>query len=157
MDDSRNAHDTLADGDDTLDPREAASLLERTGREAQRQFTTETPLLSLISALIILIIYGAIWLSVRGQHPYRGPSLGTIGLVYLLVAVTVLMSAAVYVRATAGIKGRSRREDHITAIPLVVAVIGSMCSMVPSSTTVSATPSSMGCSTPQLRGSLSAR
>lgn len=124
MDSSRNTPDASRTGDDELDPRKAASLLQRTQREARRQFSTDRPLLSFVNALVILVIYGAIWLSTRGQHPYRGPSLGTVGLVYLLVAVTILVSVGVYVRATTGVKGRSRHEDRIGAIPVVAAVIG---------------------------------
>jgi hypothetical protein len=124
MDTPHNTTNTPPDGEETLDPREAANLLERTQRRAQRQFSTTTPLLSLVNALIILVIYGAIWLSTRGQHPYRGPSLSTIGLVYLLVVVIALISVGVYVRATTGVKGRSRHEDRLAAIPLTAAIIG---------------------------------
>ncbi len=124
MNNSPNTSDASWTGDGELDPREAAGLLARTEREARRQFSMDRPLLSLANALGILVIYGAIWLSTRGQHPYRGPSLGTIALVYLLVAVSIPVSVGVYVRATTGVKGRSRHEDRVGAIPLVAALIG---------------------------------
>ena len=81
------------DGEDSLSPREAADLLERSQREARRKLTSDTPLLSVFSALVVLAIYGAIWSSSRGQHPYTGPSLDVIGLVYILVAVAALRRA----------------------------------------------------------------
>ena len=115
---------TPANGDDWLDPGEAADLLERTQREAQRKLTSDRPVLSVLSALVVLAIYGAIWSSSRGQHPYTGPSLKVVGLVYILVAVVALASVSVYLRATAGVSGRSRQEARIMAIPLVFAVIG---------------------------------
>jgi hypothetical protein len=125
MNPSRSTHQaTATDGDDPLDPREAAVLLETTQRKARRQLTNETPLLSLVSALVLLVVYGSIWLSVRGQHPYRGPSLGVVGWVYIVVAVSSLVAVSMYVRATAGVSGRSRREERITAIPLLASVIG---------------------------------
>jgi hypothetical protein len=124
MDAAGNALDASSkDGDDSLDPREAGTLLTRTERQARRGFTHETPLLSLAQALVILAIYGSIWLSVRGQHPYRGPSLGVIGYVDITVAVLILVCVAMYVRATAGVSGRSRHDERISAIPLVVSII----------------------------------
>ncbi len=112
------------DGEDSLSPREAADLLERSQREARRKLTSDTPLLSVFSALVVLAIYGAIWSSSRGQHPYTGPSLDVIGLVYILVAVAALASVSVYVRATAGVSGRSRHEARTVAIPFVFAIVG---------------------------------
>ena len=57
---------------------------------------------------VILVAYGALWLSTRGQHPYKGPSLGVVGLVYAAVAVSIAVSVKVYRRATAGVSGPSR-------------------------------------------------
>lgn len=124
MDASRNAAHGPDSGDEALDPPQAASLLERTQRRARRQFSTRRPILSLAGALVILLVYGAIWLSTRGQDPYRGPSLSTIGVVYLLIAAMIVVGVAVYARATAGVKGRTRREDRAIAIPLIAAIIG---------------------------------
>jgi hypothetical protein len=125
MNTERNVDDTTpVEGDSWLDPREAASLLERTQREAQRKLTSDKPLLSLFSALVVLAIYGAIWSSSRGHHPYRGPSLDVVGLVYVAVAVSALVTTAVYFRATAGVSGRSRRDARAMAIPFVFAMVG---------------------------------
>jgi hypothetical protein len=115
---------TPTNGDGWLDPREAASLLERTQREAQRKLTSDKPLLSVFSALVVLAVYGSIWASSRDHHPYTGPSLNVVGVVYILVAVTALVSVAVYLRATAGVSGRSRQEARTLAIPFVFAVVG---------------------------------
>ncbi len=112
------------DGDNWLDPRQAAGLLERTQREAQRKLTSDKPVLSVFSALLVLAIYASIWSSSRGRHPYTGPSLDVVGLVYILVAVAALVSVSVYLRATAGVSGRSRQEARIMAIPFVFALVG---------------------------------
>jgi hypothetical protein len=56
-----------------IDPREAARLLEQTRREAQRRFDIRSPRLSLLGAAVVL---GAVWLSVRGQHPYMSDGVG---------------------------------------------------------------------------------
>jgi hypothetical protein len=115
---------TPNDGDQWLDPHAAAGLLERTQRDAKRKLTSDKPVLSVFSALLVLAIYGSIWDSSRDQHPYQGPSLNVVGLVYILVAVAALVSVSVYLRATAGVSGRSRQEARTMAIPFVFAVVG---------------------------------
>jgi hypothetical protein len=67
-----------ADEGSELDPGAAATLLEQTKRQAQRQFDLAPPLLTLIRAAVILVGYGAVWWSVRDQHPYQGPSLAAL-------------------------------------------------------------------------------
>ena len=124
MNAERNDNRATTDEDDRLDPHEAARLLERSRLDAHRQLTSDKPVLSVFSAFVVLAIYGSIWSSSRGHHPYSGPSLTVVGLVYILVAVAALVSASVYLRATAGVSGRSRREARILAIPFVVAVVG---------------------------------
>jgi len=110
--------------DEPLGPREAAYLLERTRREAQHRLSSDTPVLSVLSALVVLAVYGSIWSSSRGHDPYEGPSLTVIGVVYIVVAAAVLVSVAVYVRATSGVSGRSRLEARWLAVPVAFAVVG---------------------------------
>src|ERR1700716_4673701 len=73
-----------------FDPRTAATLLEQTSRRAQRQFEFPSPVLSLIQAAALLAAYGAIWLSVRGQNPYSGPSGTALVELYTFVAVAAI-------------------------------------------------------------------
>ena len=125
MNEQSDANETTpVDEDGWLDPHEAAGVLERTQRETQRRLTSDKPVLSVFSALVVLAVYGAIWSSSRGHHPYTGPSLDAIGVVYILVAVAALVSVSVYLRATAGVSGRSRQEARTMAIPFVFAVVG---------------------------------
>jgi hypothetical protein len=112
MNETRDSNETAtADNGGGLDPREAATLLEQTKRQAQRQFDLRPPLLTLIRAAVILVAYGAVWWSVRGQHPYTGPSLAALATMYGAVIVVIVLSALVHQRATAGVSGRSRRQD----------------------------------------------
>src|ERR1700716_440506 len=73
-----------------FDPRAAATLLEQTTRRARRQLAFPSPLLSLIQAGALLAAYGAIWLSVRGQNPYSGPSGTALVELYTFVAVAAI-------------------------------------------------------------------
>jgi hypothetical protein len=111
---------SVAGDDDHFDPSDAADLLLSTRRKARRGFEQRTPLLYLFAAVVILGAYGALWLSVRHQDPYVGPSLAVIGWVYGIVAVSVGVSATTYRRATRGVRGPSRREDAIRGIAIGV-------------------------------------
>jgi hypothetical protein len=110
--------------EEVLDPHTAAALLDRTSREARHQFDERPPLISVLQAVVVLVVYGALWYSVRGQHPYRGPSLSVVGIVYIVVAVGSLVGVAVYYRAVRGVRGKSRREDGVVAIPMIAALVG---------------------------------
>jgi hypothetical protein len=117
--------DPRATGDDgeDLDPRAAARLLAQTEREARRQFDLGPPWVTAFGGGVILLAYGALWLSVRGQRPYTGPSLGVIALVYAAVAVSIAVSARVYRRATAGVEGPAVRRQQLEGVAILVSLI----------------------------------
>lgn len=75
--------------------------------------------------VIILGAYAALWLSTKGQHPYSGPNLGVVGLVYAAVAVSIGVSAKVYQRATAGVSGPSVRQRKLEGIAIALSYLGS--------------------------------
>ncbi|MFY9782430.1 MAG: hypothetical protein WAK12_02710 [Acidimicrobiales bacterium] len=108
------------DEDGELEPREAAELLARTKSRAQRQFDTWPPYLLFIGAAIFLLAYGAVWLSVRGQHPYVGPSGGALAIMYGVILVWIISVVTVLQRANSGISGRSKRERGYRAGYLVI-------------------------------------
>ncbi len=115
----------MAEGDG-LDPGEAARLLEQTKRDAKRQFDLSPPWGTALMGAVILVAYGALWLSTRGQHPYKGPNLGVVGLVYAAVAVSIAVSVKVYRRATTGVSGPSVRQQRVEGIAILVSfVLGS--------------------------------
>src|ERR1700686_4488223 len=113
-----------ADNGGALDPRKAARLLEQTRREARRQFDPSPPLLTALMGAVILCAFGALWLSVLGQHPYTGPNLGVIALVYVTVAVTAAVTVRVHQRATAGVSGPSARQRAVEGIAVLVSIVG---------------------------------
>jgi hypothetical protein len=115
---------TPDDAESALDSQAAALLVAQTDREARRQLDPTPPLLWAVAAVAVPGIYAALWLSVRGQNPYTGPNLSVIGIVYIVVAVLALVGVGVYVRARAGVSGRSRRDEQIFAIPVLAAIIG---------------------------------
>jgi hypothetical protein len=115
-----------AGDDDELGPREAAQLLDQTSRTARRQFDLAPPWVSAVMGAIILCAYGTLWLSTREQHPYKGPSLGVVALVYVAVAVAFAVSVKVYRRATAGVSGPAVRQQQVEGVAILVSfVLGS--------------------------------
>jgi hypothetical protein len=114
---------TTVDEGDELDPRAAATLLETTTKRARRQFEFPSPLLSVIQAAAVLAAYGAVWLSVRGQNPYTGPSLTAVAELYVFVTVAVIAATWDIRRATAGVSGRSSRQRWTRALPFVAAYL----------------------------------
>jgi hypothetical protein len=106
-----------------LDPREAARLLEETRRQAQRALDFRSPWLSLLAAAAALVAFGSVWLSVRGQHPYKWPT--PVGLLGLYAVVAVRIGSVVYAhrRASAGVSGPSVRQTRAEAAALAVALL----------------------------------
>jgi hypothetical protein len=116
---------TTADGDDGLDPREAARLLAQTKQDAKRQFNLSPSWITAFGGVVILVGYAALWLSTRGQHPYSGPSAGAIVLVYVAVVGSIAVSAKLYQRATAGVSGPSVRQQRVEGVAILISYLGS--------------------------------
>ena len=114
---------TTHDDEGELDPREAARLLERTTREAKRKFDVSSPLLSLLGAAVVLVAFGAVWLSVRGQHPYTGPTAAGLLVMYGILICWIGVVVRFRRRATAGLSGRSVRQQWANAAVVVVALV----------------------------------
>src|ERR1035441_7595228 len=124
MNGTQDTHHTATGDDDSgLDPGEAARLLERTHRQAQREFDFRSPWLSLLAAAAALVAFVSIWLSVRGQHPYKYPTV--VGLLGLYAVVAIRIGSVVYAhrRATAGVSGRSVRQRRAEGAALSVALV----------------------------------
>jgi hypothetical protein len=102
------ADTTAAGNGGNFDPREAAALLDQTRRQARRQFEPAQPWLLAIRAVLVLAALGTVWLSVRGQHPYKGPGSSALLVVAAFVIINFTATVAVRARATAGVSGKSR-------------------------------------------------
>ena len=111
------------ESEDELDPRAAARLLEQTQRRTQRELDFRSPWLSLLAAAVVLVAFGAVWLSVRGQHPYKGPT--AVALVVLYAVVLIRIGTVVYAhrRARAGVSGRSVSQQRAEGAALAVALV----------------------------------
>jgi hypothetical protein len=106
-----------------LDPGQAALLLAQTQRRMQRELDFRSPWLSLLAAAAALVAFGSVWLSVRGQHPYKYPTV--VGLLGLYAVVAIRIGSVLYAhrRATAGVSGRSVRQRRAEGAALAVALV----------------------------------
>ena len=116
---------TLADDHDELGPREAARLLDQAERDAKRRFNLNPPWSTTVVGAVILMAYGALWLSTRDQDPYSGPSISAVVLMYVAVAVAIAVGARTYQRATSGVSGPSVMRSQVEGTAIVISFLGS--------------------------------
>jgi hypothetical protein len=114
--------DNSVDDDQPMDPSSAATLLDKTEREARDEFTMRSPLIDLARAVVFIVGYGAIALSTRNQHPYSGPK-GT-GLAVLLLCVLGLVGTAILVAGpkVSGIGGRAQVRAKAVGVIFIVTI-----------------------------------
>lgn len=124
MNETRDTDDTEPGADEgRLEPREAAELLEQTRRQAERRLDYRSPWLSLVGAAVVVVALGAVWLSVRGQHPYKGPTPVALAVMYGVLIVWILLVVAVTTQANTGVRGRSIRQQRAYAATVVAALV----------------------------------
>jgi hypothetical protein len=122
---------TTAGNGGSFDPQQAAALLGQTTQQARRQLQPTPPWLLTTRAVMVLAACGAVWLSVRGQHPYRGPTKADIPVLVAFIVLNFIVTVGVARRAMTGVSGRSRlRPAEITVAALAwvaaVAVIATL-------------------------------
>jgi hypothetical protein len=106
----------------SFDPQQAAALLDQTTRQARRKLAPSPPWLLAARAVAVLAALGAVWLSVRGQHPYRGPTGADAPILIAFIVLNFAATVAVRERAMAGVRGRTRfRPAEITVLVLAFA------------------------------------
>lgn len=106
-----------------LDPPDAAAIMQSARERARHDLTVSQPAIFISGAVALLLGYGAIWLSVRGQRPYHGPTGATVGILLLLVAAAVVVTAVVRDRARNGVGGLSAVRMRMSSVSLVIAYL----------------------------------
>ena len=90
-----------------MEAREAARLLAQTQADARRSLDFRAPWVSLVAAVVALASFGIVWLDVRTQHPFTGPSPASLVFFYALIALRIATVIFAYARARTGVSGRS--------------------------------------------------
>ena len=99
--------------DQDMSVREAAAFAQDARARARKELVISTPLVYMAWGMVWLIGYGAMWLSVRGQHPYTGPSGVAIAAVFVLAGFAIAAVLVIASKAVAGIDGQSVRHRRI--------------------------------------------
>ena len=103
----------------SFDPAQAADLLDQTTQQTRRKTAPAQPWLLAIRAVAVLLVLGACWLNVRGQHPYSGPTSAVLPFVWGFVILNFAATVGFRMRATAGVTGKSRfRPAEIVVLTL---------------------------------------
>jgi hypothetical protein len=102
-----------------MDAQGAAVIMRQARERAGSELRIRRPVLFVTWGLAVLIGYGAMWLSVRGQHPYRGPTWPTLLLALLLLLIAAIITAQVVDWAASGVGGRSEVQRGIFVLALV--------------------------------------
>jgi hypothetical protein len=103
----------------SFDPAQAAALLNQTTQQTRRKTAPAQPWLLALRAVVVLLVLGACWLNVRGQHPYSGPTSAVLPFVWGFVILNFAATVGFRMRATAGVTGKSRfRPAEIVVLTL---------------------------------------
>ena len=99
--------------DQDMSVQEAAAVVQDARARARKELVISAPLVYAAWGLVWLFGYGAMWLSVRGQHPYTGPSGVSIAMVFVLAALAIATVVVIASKAVTGIDGQSVRNRRI--------------------------------------------
>lgn len=106
-----------------MEPQEAARVLAQTQAHARRSLDSRAPWVSLVAAVVVLVGFGIVWLNVRDQHPFTGPSPASLAVFYVLIALRIATVIYAFVRARSGVSGRSvkvQREEAVVMIGVLL-------------------------------------
>jgi hypothetical protein len=108
--------DTAAGNGDTFSPQQAAALLDEATWQARRKLVPNPPWVLVTRGVLVLAACGAIWLSVRGQNPYKGPTSADIPILIAFIVLNFALAVGFRRRAGVGVQGPSRLRPAEIAI-----------------------------------------
>src|ERR1700735_269704 len=112
------------DGGGGFDPQQAAALLDQTTTQARRKLAPSPPWLLATRAVAVLAALGAIWLTVRGQHPYTGLTGADVPILIGFVILNFAATVGVRQHAMTGVRGTTRfRPAEIAVLALSWALV----------------------------------
>lgn len=100
----------------TMDPSTAAELLRQSEQHARARLTANQPLIYAAWGVAWLAGCGAMWLSVIGQHPFRGAAAWAAAILGGTSAAAAAVTAITAARASRGVGGVSARQGAIFGI-----------------------------------------
>jgi hypothetical protein len=113
-----------AGDDQLLDAHAAAAILADARDRALRELRANYPLVFAVWGLILLIGFGVLWLSVRGQHPYSGPTPLALLALTLLLAAGAVITLIIVGRALTGVGGVTAAQRRVHSLALLLGYVG---------------------------------
>jgi hypothetical protein len=107
-----------------LAPQDAAAIMQQARDRAEHELTINRAAIFVAWALVYLIGNTVVWLSVRGQHPYRGPAGATQAALALLALLALGVTVLVTDRATSGVGGASALRRRIYWLSIAIGLVG---------------------------------
>ena len=129
--------------DDLLDARQAAELLRRSADHARQRLMVNQPLIYGAWGVAWLIGCGAMWLSVLGQHPFRGAAGWASAVLGTGIALAIVATAITTGRASRGIGGVSARQGMMYGLSWPVG-FAALFTLIGAVAHFGASPSAMG-------------
>jgi hypothetical protein len=123
--------------DQDMSVREAAAVVQDAHARARKELVINTPVVYAALGLAVLLGYGAMWLSVRGQYPYTGPSGASIAVALGLAALAVVAVRVIITKTLAGIDGRSARSHSIILRAYATGYLILLCAQIAIKSSVS--------------------
>jgi hypothetical protein len=117
----------MSDGqgtDEDMGLQQAADIMQEARKHAEHELQFSHPVMLAGWGVIYILAYGWLWLSVRGQQPYQGPTGGAAGGVTILVLVGLTITGAIVARASAGVGGMSALQRRIYWMSLAAGYAG---------------------------------
>jgi hypothetical protein len=116
--------DSDQDNGTGMDIHEAAAIMQDTTERAQRALIVRRPVVLGVWGVAFVLAYGAIWLSVRDQHPFSGPTPTSLLAVIIVVAAAAAVTTVLVGRAGSGVGGSSAQQGRILRLSYLGVYIG---------------------------------
>jgi|SRR5580704_12758994 hypothetical protein len=107
-----------------MDVQQAAAIMQDTTERAQRALIVRRPVLFAVWGVAWLVADGTIWLSVRDQHPYSGPTPASLLVLTLVVAAAAAITTVLVGRAGSGVGGWTVLQRRILLLSYLGGYIG---------------------------------
>lgn len=102
-----------ADEETGMDLQQASAILQETRDQARRALVIRRPVLLAVWGAAWMISDGAVWLSVRGQRPYIGPTPAALLTLTVVIAAAAVFAVIYIGRARSGVGGLSVLQRRI--------------------------------------------
>jgi hypothetical protein len=105
-----------ADEDTGMDLQRASAIVLQTREQARRALVIRRPVLLAVWGAAWFACDGVIWLSVRGQRPYTGPTPAGLATLTMVIAVAAIFTVIYVGRAGSGVGGLSVLQRRILLV-----------------------------------------